>query len=241
MSYHILNYTHSDPLFESLSPRMQVQRGTPAWNLKNVLDGTCEASMISLVSFLENRKSLRLLETANIHTMATTGSTLLISSGDPLKKRMDIAVTSATRTTSLYLSMILKWMKVDFRLSHLEKTDADSLLEESRYALVIGDEALKVYGTNYRILLDIGFEFSRIFEKAPVYAVTVARRDYADSLTESINENMQAYTDYTEQCAENASKRLKIEKKIMAWYYGLIRYGFERHVQAGIDFVEKMI
>ncbi len=241
MEVKLLSYTHSDPLYEALKGNTEITRGNPSENLRDLLSGKCDAAMISLVSYLENSEKLQLLHTANIHTMSTTGSTILISRGDLMKRKMDIAVTSATRTTSFYLSMILRQMKIDFSFVHSNKSDADSLLGESQYALVIGDEALRTYNTNYRILLDIGFEYSRLYEKSPVYAVMAAGKGDFSELTGKINHEMRSYRNYIENCSEKASQRLNINRKIMVWYFGLIRYEYEKYVQDGIDFVEKMM
>lgn len=239
MKYHMLNYTHSDPLYEAIKGKVQVERCSPAEALKNVLDGKCDAASVSLISFLENRDSLRLLPTANIHTLSTTGSTLLISDGSRMSRNMDIAVTGATRTTSHYLSMILKSMKVNFKLRHSDSQDVDSLLSDHKYALVIGDEALRVYRSRRRILLDTGLEFSRLFRMAPVYAVTVASKEYVGSIGEELNTAMKGHAAFNGKCADAASRRFGISNRIMNWYYGLIRYSYDNPVKRTVDFMHK--
>lgn len=241
MSYHMLSYTHSDPLYESLKGTVDLERGSPADSIGRLVDGQVDAAMVSLISFLEHRDSLKLLPSANIHALSTTGSTLLISEGEMLRKKMEIAVTAATRTTSFYLSLILKKMKIEFNFIQAESQDADSLLSESGYSLVIGDEALKVYGSQHRILLDVGYEFSRLYSRLPVYAVTVASIDYKGPIVEEINSAMASYRNYTDQCAEKASQRLGVKKSIMDWYYELIKYNYDGTVQRTIDFVTKSI
>ncbi len=241
MSYFMLNYTHSDPLFESLNGKVRVQRGTPAEALKNILDHKSSAAMVSLVSYLENGEALDLLPTANIHSMSTTGSTLLVSNGNLMAKRMEIAVTGATRTTSHYLSMILNRMRVDFKLKTTEYQDADSLLSESNYALVIGDEALRVYGTKHRIVMDVGFEFSRLYSMIPVYAVTVAAKDYSGSIADEINIGMKDHTNFNRQCASMASGRLGISEEIMDWYFRLIGYEYSSNVAQTVELVRNSL
>lgn len=241
MTYRILDYSHSDPLYRSLEPNLKVDRGTPSENLKVVLDGEYSESMISLVSYLENREELKLLPTANIHSISTTGSTLLVSSGATIKKSMEISVTANTRTTSHYLSLILRSMGIEYKFRNGEETSADSLLEESDYALVIGDEALKIFGTGHRILLDIGYEFSRIFGRLPVYAVTVSLEDKKSDVTDLVNQSILSYKTHIRECAANASSHLGVPIGIMMWYYKLIRYDFSGPVRSTIDFVEKTL
>lgn len=241
MKFHMLSYAHSDPLYESIKNKLKVKRCTPMQAMKDVLDGACEAATVSLIPYLKNSDSLKLLPTANIHTMSTTGSTLLISDGSPIKRDMEIAVTGATSTTMHYLSIILKRMKINFRLKHSESQEADSLLAECNYALVIGDEALKVYSSGHRILLDTGFEFSRLFGKAPLYAVTVSSDNYEGNIAEEINSAMGDHFKFNGNCASNASERLGVSRRIMQWYYNLIKYDHGDPVNGTLDYIRNSV
>lgn len=240
MTYCILNYTHSDPLFKSLEGKMDIARENPLNSLRGVLKGSYEASVVSLISYLDNRNSLKVLPTANIHSMGTTGSTLLLSSGNLMGRHMKIAVTEATRTTSFYLSEVLKKMNIEFSLVQEDAQDAETLLERADYALVIGDEALKIYGSTYRILLDVGFEFSRLFRKSPLFAVTVQRKDGNEELASEINEAMRDHEKYNEQCSKEAADRLSLNPRIMEWYYSLIEYSYDNHVSDTLKYVSQI-
>ncbi|WP_075057250.1 hypothetical protein [Thermogymnomonas acidicola] len=152
-----------------------MERYEPGRILERLLDGQARTGMVSLLAYMENRDALRLSRSASIHTAHTTMSTLLLGRGQGgLRKSIEVAVTRYTRTTEFYLSLILRRLNVDFRLYRSDGTEAADLLGEREYALVIGDEALRAYSQGYSIVMDIGSEFSRLYNLAPLYAVTVS-------------------------------------------------------------------
>ncbi len=234
----IINFTHSDPLYNSLGKKEGIIRESPGKILKMVLEGSLEGGMVSLVSLLENR--LELVKGANIHSISNTMSTLLVSKGKELSKSMDIAVTSHTRTTELYLEMALKGLGISYRLIHTEFTEAEDLLTIADYALVIGDEALKVYGSTPRILLDTGFEFSRQYHLQPLYAVMCHRPGEGEpSGIEYVNSAVFPSHATKEKAAESASERLGISLSVMRRYYSVIRYDYQGVLNDTVDFVSR--
>ena len=186
----MINFSHSDPLYLAVEDKSHVIRDTPANIFTMLENGKLDAGMISLVTYLENREKFKLLKTANIHSLRTTMSTILVSRGTDLYNGMQIAVTSHTRTTEFYLKCVLDGMKLDYELIHTDKTEASDLLELADSALVIGDEAMSVYATRLKVIMDIGFEFSRLYSLSPVYAVTVsaggARKEVIDVLDNAV-------------------------------------------------------
>lgn len=235
--YSILNYTHSDPLFESMRRAIPVLRGKPGENLEDVLDGRVGAAVVSLLSYFYNSRDLERIPATNIHTLSTTGSTLLISRGDRMRNGMKIAVTAETETTSKYLGMALDAMNIKHTMLEADQTSADDLLNMAPYALVIGDEALRVYGSNFRILIDVGYEFSRLFHMGPVYAVSVRRRDSSFDLPD-LRDFVKPSRAVVDDCSVRASGRLSVPRELISWYYSLIMYDENRWVDASVSKME---
>lgn len=236
----VINFTHSDPLYAAIERKELVTRESPAKILEMILDGKLEGGMVSLVSLIRN--GLSLSRGANIHSVSTTMSTLLVSEGRGMSDRMSIAVTSHTRTTEFYTEMVLKGMGIDYRLIHSKSTTAEDLLTEADYALVIGDEALKVYSTRLRILFDTGFEFARLYHLQPLYAAMAypsGKEEPADM--DNVNRAVFPSWDTVKDCIGRASDRLALSSEIMRRYYSLVRYDFTPSLTRTVEFVKRQL
>jgi predicted solute-binding protein len=238
----IINFSHSDPLARSLEAGSFI-RSHPSDILTRVLDGRLDCGMVSLVSYLRNADKLGIMETANIHSLSSTLSTLLISRNMDLRNDMKISITSHTRTTEFYLDMVLERLGFSYKKIASSCTGATELLSEAEYALVIGDEALRAFSGTDRILLDIGYEISRLYSMPPVYAVTVYRKDNGlpQGDLELLQEGVRVAPESRKASALEAAKRLGIPTGIMEAYYRYIRYDFDKSVRNTIDYVSRSI
>lgn len=236
----IIDFTHSDPLYSNIADKDAVIRRSPAQILNMVLDGEIAGGMVSLVSLIKN--GLTLCRGANIHSISTTLSTILVSRGKPMSGEMEIAVTSHTRTTEFYTEMVLKGMGIRYKLIHTDKTYAEDLLSVADYALVIGDEALKVYGTDLRILFDTGFEFSRLYHLQPLYAAMAfpAGGEEPDEMR-IVNNAVYPDRETIQECARSASARLGLSESLLNRYYGVVMYDFPDHLNKTVEFVRSHI
>ncbi len=230
----LINFSHSDPLADAFGQDVNVTRENPFRNISMVLDGTVDVAMVSLVSYIENRHSLYLMKTANIHSRRQTLSTLLVSRIRYIKDPMEISVTANTRTTEFYLVRILDALGLKYKITHSSKIEAFDLLEESDYALVNGDEALKVYGTDLHIIMDVGLQFSSLYGLYPVYAVSVSRNDAG---TRELDRAVKMSSNFRAADAEKLSKRLGIGINIAKKYYDSIEYSFSPQVGKTIEYV----
>ncbi|WP_297217367.1 menaquinone biosynthetic enzyme MqnA/MqnD family protein [Thermoplasma sp.] len=234
----IIDFAHSDPLYLGFENKAIVVRNNPFKNLDLVLSGDVQIGMVSLVSYLENAESLRLLKTANIHSLNKTISTVLISRANRLKKEITVAITSNTRTTELYLDLVLSRLGIDHKFVHSDRKEADDLLSLAEYALLNGDEALAVYRTRINILMDVGSAFARIFHISPVYAVSVSRIE-EDPDTSALDSAVVRSTEFKRECARSLADRLKIPGTVAEDYYRTILYDYDMHVSETIEFVKK--
>lgn len=234
----LINFTHSDPLYDAFMRKDLVERLTPKEILTNITEGKLQCGMVSLFEYFRHRDVLSIVESATIHSIKGTMSTLLVSRESGIKDSMEIAITEHTRTTVVYLELILKRMGIDYSFIWSREREAGALLREAEYALVIGDEALRIYGTNMRLLWDIGFQFSNIFTRMPVFSITVRRKDA--ECTDEISDLDTAIANssaFVEQCAKRDSVRLGISEEILRRYFRSIRYDFNPQVRKSIDFL----
>lgn len=223
---------HSIPLKYSLSKHFRVEENNPRINLEKIKKGQLDYGMVALVRMFSNGDDLKIVKgptiTGKIHSM----SNLLISNGKKMYNGMEIAVTSETDTTSFYLSLILDKYFPDSQMILCKREDPEGLLEESDFALVIGDNALSVYRKNYTVLMDISYMITKIFEIPPIYAVT------ATSSKENLdnhmwNVNSEIYREVLNNFNEN-------ERDFMDYYYRSISYEYNRITEMSVEFFRRM-
>lgn len=232
--FGLINLMHSDPLYFALSEKTEIIRDNPENILNMIKDDKIDAGMVSLIPFLSS--GLKLSETANIHSIKNTVSTLLISNKKYIENKIEISVTSLTATTSFYLSMILNKMKINYEFVKSKYHDAKNLLKDNDYALVIGDDALDVYSKKYNIIFDIGYEFSHMFNLMPVYAVTATKKYYDHEI---IDDAIKDSKKYIEKSIEKNQNSIKVN--ILNYYYNDIKYDFNNEVNETIKFIQKVL
>ncbi|GGM71005.1 hypothetical protein GCM10007108_06330 [Thermogymnomonas acidicola] len=229
----LISFLHSEPLSLALREKCSVERYEPGRILERLLDGQARTGMVSLLAYMENRDALRLSRSASIHTAHTTMSTLLLGRGQGLRKSIEVAVTRYTRTTEFYLSLILRRLNVDFRLYRSDGTEAADLLGEREYALVIGDEALRAYSQGYSIVMDIGSEFSRLYNLAPLYAVTVSSDEAEEEI---LRQGVRDSDMHRLECVPLGVER-GIRADIARRYLSLIRYDWSPLTERTLSFI----
>lgn len=236
----IINFTHSDHLYAAYSDKSLVLRETPKNILKQILQGKLDCGMVSLFEFLENQDRLELVESATIHSLRGTMSTLLVTRKGNISSPMKIAVTEHTRTTAVYLELVLRKMNIDYTLIWSSEREAEALLKEADYALVIGDEALKVYSTNIRIIWDLGYQFSSIYSMLPVFSVTVkAKGKDCSREIDLLDQAVENSPEYIEQTVEAGRRRLGLPADTLRRYYHTIRLDFSNEVRRTVDFLSR--
>ena len=236
----LINFTHSDPLSKAITG-IDTVRATPSAILDGVLKGRYEYGMVSLLGYIRYMERLSLVESGTIHSSGKILSTILVSRQLSIKRGSQVSVTGHSETTLFYARAISDSLGLDLEFIPSRFTEAEDLLNEKDYALVIGDEALKVYQSRYRILMDIGFEFNLLFQLPPVFAVTVAGKDAVNPSIKGIIDAavMNSYM-YREEYAKINSKKLGVKDSILNEYYSRVRYSFDDSVRKSIAFVESI-
>jgi predicted solute-binding protein len=235
----LINLSHSDPLYMSF-PAGETVRNSAAANMKYLLEGNIEIGMVSLVSFIQNMDKLKLIRSMNIHSRANTVSTILVSKFNYLKDKMKINVTSLTKTTELYLKLVLDKMGISYEIRESEYSDADTLLKTSDYALIIGDNAIEAYSGNLNILMDIGLEFSKQYNMYPVYAVSAAAEntDVDSSMVNYLDSRIKESSKYINEATKLNSIKFNVKEEVMHEYYKSIDYSFNDPVMRTIDYIK---
>ena len=237
----LINFTHSCPLHRAYPEPAEIALDSPRGIISHILDGSIACGMVSLVEYFSHRDVLELENSAVISSRAPVISTLLVSRGTLPHNGMEIAITRHTRTTEMYLKYILRSEGIEYETKPSGSTEANDLLKEAEFALVIGDEALRAFSSGFRIIWDIGYEFNRISSHAPVFAVTVKRKGVACSREMShLNTAMLHAHEFRDECAVESARKLGISMAIMKRYYSLVRYEFTTEISKSIEFASSI-
>lgn len=237
----IINFTHSDHLYSAYKEKDLVSRETPKNIMRHILEGKLDGGMVSLFEYFENQDKVDLVESATIHSLRGTMSTLLVTRKNEITSPMKIAVTEHTRTTSVYLELVLRKMNIEYNFIWSRERDAQALLEEADYALVIGDEALKVYSTDLRIIWDLGYQFNALYSMMPVFSVTVKAK--GKDCTREIQLLDQAVMEsgkHIDNVVKEDCLKLELPEVILKRYFNTIRFPFNREVKKTVNFLSKL-
>lgn len=236
----IINFTHSDHLYSAYGDKNLVLRETPKNIMRLILEGNLDCGMVSLFEYFENQDRLDLVESATIHAFRATMSTLLVTRKSGIVSPMRIAVTEHTRTTAVYLELVLKKLNIDYSLIWSSSRDADSLLKEAEYALVIGDEALRVYSTDLKIVWDLGYQFNLLFSMMPVFSVTVkGKGKECGKEIEILDRAITDSKDHIQEAITADSEKLGLSKEILRRYFNTIGFEFNNEVRRTMDFLSR--
>ena len=234
----LIDLIHSDPLFLKSREFFEVNRGTTQDSLRFLLSGETDYAMISLVDYFKNKDILKLQSGPTITGKTRSNSNLLISSGDDPIERMKISVTKETETTAFYLRLVLDKLFPESTLERSEKTSAEDLLNENKYALIIGDKAMNVYRTNYKIILDVTHMMSRLYSFYSVYAVTASLRDCEDD--KNLEKLCRIPSWEIRREIQEIAKRRDVAENLLTEYYNVISYDFNPFIKKNIDIMEKI-
>ncbi len=236
----LINLSHSDPLAATFNDN-EIERHSASENFDLVLNKKVDIAMIPLVSYLKNKDKLNLVKSMNIHSVSNTVSTVLVSKYKYLKDNARIAVTSLTKTTELYLKLIMDKIGIKYELCHSKYNDYKNLLNDYDYALVIGDNAIMSYNNNVNIIMDTGLEFSKLYNMEPVYAVTAGYNHSSLDLENTLNEHILQSKKYVNEFILKNAEKFNVKKELMSMYYRSIDYSYNYSVEKTINFLDKII
>jgi predicted solute-binding protein len=217
--------------------KIQIKRNDTRRNLKGVLDGTLDFSMISLVDYFKNKDKLKLIDGPTITGKNHSNSNLLISKGAEPLPGMRVSITSETETTAFYLKMILDEMFPNSYLIRSKLSKPEDLLKEEDFALVIGNSALSVYNSNLKIIFDITHMISKLFNTYSIYAVTVALREFTNENEVSFLKDIPSWFIY--RSLNEISMDHNVSRDLLRQYYSSLTYTFNDLIKDEISNLNK--
>ncbi|MHB8604962.1 MAG: menaquinone biosynthetic enzyme MqnA/MqnD family protein [Thermoplasmatota archaeon] len=218
-------------------------RGAPTALNAKLLAGELDVSPVSSIEYARHADELVLLPDLSINSKGFVHSVTLFYRDDLESLRGgSVAVTDASATSEVLLRILLaKHFKIDARAEKRE-TDLEEVGHAYAAALLIGDLALR--GTLAYPSLgrrDLGLEWSEFAGAPMVFAVWVARRDFARDHpreVEAAHAALLASKAWGEtnraQVVEYARKRAFLSRSFMERYFRDLDYGFDAEKRRGL-------
>ena len=177
-----LNYFYAINGAENFSLTM----GVPAVINAKIKSGLLDVSLISSIEYARQNKNLLLIPKICVRADCEVTSIILVSK-KPIEK-LDgekLAITAKSATAHCLLKIILAEsynVKPDYVVENLSVENP--VPADSTAALFIGDEALYLHLHHKNFFYyDLGSEWHKLTGRQMVYAVWVARKNFADSDT----------------------------------------------------------
>ena len=219
-----------------MKDKISVESHDTRENLSLVMSGKVDYAMISVVDYFNNKDQLNLVRGPTITGLGHSMSNLMISRNEEPHDRMRIGVTSQTETTAFFLRLVLDKTFPDSILIRSKHSDPTSLLEENDFALVIGDAALSVYSSSFRIIYDVTHMFSRLYNLYSIYAVTVRKKGPDSSDVFPADFRVTPW----EKRKTAASLEIGIPSRIVQRYYEVISYDYDSIIHEHLGKLEKL-
>lgn len=164
-------------------------KANPAELARELLDGTLDVAPIPSIEYARHADDFVLLPDIAISSDGAVQSIMLISKV-PAEKLTGctVALTDTSRTSQV-LAQVLVQKRWGASATFVEMPpDLPAMLRDAEAALLIGDEALRVYWDRPDGLLayDLGTVWTAWTDLPMVYAVWAVRRDYAEQQPEAV-------------------------------------------------------
>lgn len=228
---------------------MDLIKGTPTELNDLLISGKLDVGPISSIEYARNHDRFYLLPTLTVSSDKEVKSILLISRVHPGELNGKKVALSNTSATSQALVQII--LKEAYCVNPIYLTcppDLPAMLRESEAALLIGDEALRaLFNPQGLIILDLGVEWRRLTGHKMVYAVWVARKEFAKEkphlvreIYDSLCRSMEYSLENVGQIAEKASRWEIFSPEFLRDYFLSLKFSFDRDYQKGLlCFLEK--
>ena len=241
--YHGL--VHSRALLD-----IDLTKGTPTELNRLLLTGELDVSPISSIEYLRHADELVLLPFA----VAADGPVRSISlvATAPIEQldggTVAVANTSATSVALLELLVRDHWgIKLD---SFTCPPDLPRMLAEADAALLIGDDALRAAGTVADVVTyDLAEEWQRLTGQPMVFAVWVARREWAESHPDELaavqaafHASLEHSLAHVDEIAAATARWEPFDGPFLAAYFRGLTFTFGAAERAGLrEFAERLL
>jgi len=222
---------------------LDLVKGTPTELNALLLNGILDISPVSSIEYARHREKLLLLPGPTVSSLGPVQSILLISRcplselhGEP------VGLTTASATSHVLLRILLeRFHRVTPRYFTFDD-DLSAVLERSRAALLIGDQALQHLspGPGFHVY-DLGREWRRFTGEGMVFAVWAVRREFASSHPDLVTHAWRHFQDSIAFCHDNlgaiaadAARWERFPGSFLEEYFSSLSFGFGADLRRGL-------
>lgn len=211
---------------------------------ERLLSGRLDISPIPAIEYARHADEMLLLPDLTVSSNGRVMSILLVSKV-PIKKldKKPVALTNTSATSQVLTRIILK---EQYHLSprYFEcPPDLPEMLREADAALLIGDDALRVWVRQPKELYvyDLGETWKKLTGEAMVYAVWAVRRAYAAKHPERVRAVFHAFKnsmylslENIDAIARDISRWEPFSVKFLKDYFKALQFNFGQEYQRGL-------
>jgi chorismate dehydratase len=218
-------------------------KGTPTELCSRLLSGRLDISPIPAIEYARHSDKLLLLPKLTVSSNGRVVSIIIVSKV-PVQEldKKSVALTNTSATSQVLAKIILR-EKYNIDPVYFEcPPDLPEMFREADAALLIGDEALRVFAKPGRFFLyDLGEEWKQLTGEKMVYAVWAVRKAYYEKHHDRVHSVFSAFQSSMNMSFENLDE---IAGEIARWetfsvkflkdYFGSLRFEFGKDYQRGL-------
>jgi len=228
---------------------VSVVKGPPSQLNRAFLNGELDVTPISSIEYARNADRCVIIPGLSISADGRVASILLFHKR-PLSELdgRPVALTASSATSVVLTKVILEQrygVKPSYRVA---PPDLPAMLAEHDAALLIGDDALLAALEHPEIPhVDLGLEWKALTGHLMVYALWVARREFAEAnpaalrtITRLFNASQDYAWDHRPLMVDEAVRRRGLPRAVTEDYFDLIRHEFgSRYRRGALAFFER--
>ncbi len=201
---------------QDVMPDIDLHKDTPTALCKRLVSGDLDISPVPAIEYARHADELILLPDLAVCSDGKVLSIIVVSKS-PINEldKKPFALTNTSATSQVLAKIILK-KKYNIEPEYFEcPSDLPEMLREAEAALLIGDDALRVFVKPSRFhLYDLGEQWKAYTHEKMVYAVWAVRRDYAEKNPVVISEIFRAFQISKERSLEQMGSIVKEISKL---------------------------
>ncbi len=165
-------------------------------------------------------------------------SVLVVSRNNKDLNKGSIAITNHSMTSVNLLKVILREKGMENKLVAPHSSKPTPLLDNSEYALVIGDEAIKARML-YRVVMDLGEEWYELTGKPMVFGISASLKGVDASATdELVMESIDWGWENLEEIVAAAESKFKMPGEFLEEYFKTLSYKMRNNEKKGLNLFE---
>jgi chorismate dehydratase len=222
---------------------IDLYKDTPVELCNRLLSGRLDISPVPAIEYARHADDLLLLPKLTVSSSGRVMS-IILASKVPLQKldREPVALTNTSATSQVLAKIILR-EKYKVKPSYFEcPPDLPEMFREAEAALLIGDDALRVFAKPGKFYLyDLGEEWQKLTADKMVYAVWAVRRTYAQKHPRLVSKVFYAFQrsldmsfEHLDQIAGDIARWETFSKKFLKDYFKTLKYEFGEDYQQGL-------